>query len=468
MAFPKNNPQHVKRRREEESGDQSSDSESEVREKSGHWAAWLVVEGMDADRPLSALSPFAVQKGFKGITSGLKSIKRLRNGTFLVECQSSSQSKKMLKASILVDRPIKVSPHKGLNNSKGVIRCPDLKGVSEVEIRDELKSQGVVEVRRAMFRKDKELVPTNTIFLTFCTPTLPQSIKVGYLNVRVTLYVPSPLRCFKCQKFGHVRDRCPGEEACGTCAQAAHEGPCQNPACCVNCGAAHASSSRNCPTWKTEEAIQRVKTEKKISFFEARRLVLSSVPTQSYAQAAKKGQSRSVECQTEISCFRDDIPGLKLKVESARTKGTQSVDIQTAIHIRHKSPVPDKNDTSNATQKKTTPDGGGKVVDPCTLPLGQRTNTKTSRKVSPSARSSGGGGKKDPEKGAVVVDNWQPPPPKPPPKPSPKQALTRNPHSRPGGSADRVKKAESKAGNRFSVLEMEEGGCDAEEEMEKG
>jgi hypothetical protein len=184
-------PNKQKRKRDDTSGD--SDSDAEVRGASGFWAAWLVVEGTDADKPLSKLSPFAIQKGFSCITSNLKMIKILRNGTYLVECVSKKQSDQLLKANKLVDRSISVSPHKGLNNTKGVIRCPDLAGVPEAEIKAELKSQGVVEVRRAMFRKGSERVPTNTLFLTFCCPNLPQSIKVGYLNVKITLYVPSPM-----------------------------------------------------------------------------------------------------------------------------------------------------------------------------------------------------------------------------------------------------------------------------------
>ena len=47
-----------------------------------------------------------------------------------------------------VDRLVHVSVHKTLNSSSGVIRCRELSDMSETEIRDELKTQGVVEVHR--------------------------------------------------------------------------------------------------------------------------------------------------------------------------------------------------------------------------------------------------------------------------------------------------------------------------------
>ena len=39
--------------------------------------------------------------------------------------------------------------------------------MSETEIRDELKTQGVVEVHRVTVKKEGKLIPTNTLFLTF-------------------------------------------------------------------------------------------------------------------------------------------------------------------------------------------------------------------------------------------------------------------------------------------------------------
>ena len=57
--------------------------------------------------------------------------------------------------------------HKTLNSSRGVIRCRELSDLSEVEIRDELKTQDVVEVHRVTVKKEGRVIPTNTLFLTF-------------------------------------------------------------------------------------------------------------------------------------------------------------------------------------------------------------------------------------------------------------------------------------------------------------
>ena len=72
----------------------------------------------------------------------------------------------------------------------------------EVEIRDELKDQGVVEVNRETLKKEGKVTPTNTLFMTFGSLDIPKEITVSYLKVKVALFVPNLMRCFNCNKFG--------------------------------------------------------------------------------------------------------------------------------------------------------------------------------------------------------------------------------------------------------------------------
>ena len=90
----------------------------------------------------------------------------------------------LLKTTRFVDRPVRVSIHKALNSSRVVIRCRELSGMTEMEIRTELQEQGVVEVHRVTVKKDTEKVPTNTLFLTFNTPDLPKERKKKHKKTR--------------------------------------------------------------------------------------------------------------------------------------------------------------------------------------------------------------------------------------------------------------------------------------------
>ena len=67
-----------------------------------------------------------------------------------------------------IDRPVRVSIHNTLNSSRGVIRCRNLADMTEVEIRDELKDQGVVGVNRVTVKT------LNTLFLDVRFPGTPE------------------------------------------------------------------------------------------------------------------------------------------------------------------------------------------------------------------------------------------------------------------------------------------------------
>ena len=157
------------------------------------------------------------------------------------------------------------------------------------------------------------MLPTNTIFMTFGSLELPKEITVGYLKVKVALFVPNPMRCFNCNKFGHTSQHCKVAAKCTGCGKDKHEGQCEGPKLCSNCNGPHASSAKDCPVWQKEE-IQRVRVEKRISFPEARQLVEAKMPTvitggKTYAAAAStRRESRSVQCQTSLTWVFSDRP----------------------------------------------------------------------------------------------------------------------------------------------------------------
>ena len=188
-----------KRVRTEVSDSSTSDEESMTNKSSNistdNWPRFLIIEPI-SEGALNSLSPFAVHKALQGLAGEMKSVKRIKSGRLLVECNKQNHSKCLLKSKIMCNIHITVSAHTSLNSSKGVIRSRDLEGVGEDEMLDNLSSQGVSAVKRIHIRRNNELVPTNTFILTFSKPLLPESIKAGYLKIPVVPFIPNPLRCF--------------------------------------------------------------------------------------------------------------------------------------------------------------------------------------------------------------------------------------------------------------------------------
>ena len=170
-----------------------------------------------------------------------------------------------------------------------------------------MSSQGVTAVKRLSARRDGTLKPTNTWVLTFARPTVPPNVVIEYEFVKVEQYLPNPLRCFKCQGYGHHKQSCKRNEICANCGKPAHlqsEEECTDRPSCANCKGSHAAYSRECPHWLREKEIVKIKHTFNIPFPEARKRY-DQVNTHfqlsaSYAAKAAK-QTTTVEVQTDLT-----------------------------------------------------------------------------------------------------------------------------------------------------------------------
>ena len=106
-----------------------------------------------------------------------------------MEYTNKKQTENLLRLKSFHNLKMQVSLHASLNTCKGVVRCPDLKGVSEEEILEEMREQGVIHVRRIKVRRDDALKDTNF---------------------------------HACQVFGHHEHKCHREEICANCGQPKH------------------------------------------------------------------------------------------------------------------------------------------------------------------------------------------------------------------------------------------------------
>ena len=291
---------------------------------------FLIVESTDETRKMSSLSPFVIEKQIESLAGIPKSVKKLKSGNLLIEVEKPQHARNLLKISEFFHIPCKCFPHTSLNTSRGVIRCPDLAGVSDQEIATELKSQHVTAAKRIQIKRDGKTLDTNTIILTFGTSILPRTLQVGYLVTKVEVYIPNPLQCFSCFKFGHGSKVCRAEDVCPKCAGNAHqhnEEDCTYPLKCINCGEQHSARSKQCKQWKLEKEVLQVKYSQNIAFPEARKIVNSrhAAPTTSYASITKSG-NKSVElkdAQTQTPTVDSTITTTQKTPEQGNNTKTQ-------------------------------------------------------------------------------------------------------------------------------------------------
>ena len=323
-------------------------------------------------RKLSSLSPFQRKDGCDRFGKILR-CDRLRDGSIEVEFASAADASKAVKATSFtfsvregghkrdVSIPISVTPHKTKNTTKGIVNCFDLKDVENEDIVDGLAFYGVVEARRILSRRGGVSVPTNNIVLTFSGTELPSHITVGYVRVKVRTFIPNPMRCFRCQRFGHTRTSCRGKPTCSKCSSTDHiDDECGSHTLkCVNCGddqTPHASYDRSCPAYAREKEINTIKATKNISFREARDLYNETHPKTSYAQKARVTQPVSATSLQQMTAAQliDLLKSFGLSVVSA---GSTFAAVPNMV-------APPSSETVSLAPPSSNPEGGEAPVGP--------------------------------------------------------------------------------------------------------
>ncbi|XP_068214530.1 uncharacterized protein [Palaemon carinicauda] len=102
-------------------------------------------------------------------------------------------------------------------------------------------------IDKAVRCMSKNYVPVRRLKATFIGP-LPSSLDLGVLGTfPIEEYMPEPLRCYRCQRYGHHKEECKGPITCGVCSQrhstemciqAHKDGKETNPKC-PNCSRPH-------------------------------------------------------------------------------------------------------------------------------------------------------------------------------------------------------------------------------------
>ncbi|XP_021342791.1 uncharacterized protein LOC110443114 [Mizuhopecten yessoensis] len=310
-------------------------------------------------------------KGIKGIAGDVKSVKPLGSGDLLIEVFHKQQAINLLGTTSFGSISVIVKAHPSLNSSKGVIRCLALRNDADAAILEYFHEEEipVSEVRRILSKKNNKLVPTDTFVLTFATPSLPSAVVIGYQRCNVSVYIPNPLRCRNCQKYGHHEKRCRRKTVCQYCGREGYEDQSDCDIAnlrCVNCEGKHAASSQDCPAWNHEREILQVKFTRNVSFPEARRIVESTdVAAPSYAQVTKVRspvdsvavKDASVQVSADIPAWGSQVPDMSgqdnLKILTGDPSRFTSIRKPTKNNKQSKAASPSKPASSSKPRSRS-------------------------------------------------------------------------------------------------------------------
>lgn len=228
----------------------------------------LQKEGTNFDDWSPSLLTVALQKEF-----GEVSARKIRSG-LIVMCKTEEQQKQAIKVNKLNGHKVLCSVAYDKKLVRGVISGVPL-SESVDAVKKSVKNAKVKEARRLKTKREGALTDSLSILLTFDEPLLPSRVYIGFMSYEVRLYIPPPLRCFKCQRYGHVAAVCKGKQRCSKCSGEHEYGQCTEDAKlkCCNCGGEHSSAYRGCEVSKRMQEVQRVKVTRGVSYAEAARAV---------------------------------------------------------------------------------------------------------------------------------------------------------------------------------------------------
>lgn len=279
---------------------------------------YVVIKSEQCDA-IKKLSPFVIQKSVESISTLTDKTSRMKDGSLLILTKSKQVAVKFLALKTFAGLNVTVSEHSSLNYVKGIIFCNDIVHMDESEILNELKNQFVTSVYRLKKVINHEFVPTPGLILTFDLHKIPDEIKIGYLSVRVRLYIPNPLKCYNCFAFGHKKAKCQEKHpVCGICSTVGVHSPCGSPHC-LNCKGNHTNFDKNCPVFQEEKNITKIQTIDRLSYGAAKRIYTAEYKntSQTYADATKNSYSN------HQSSYLEEINQLKLLIEETNRSANQ-------------------------------------------------------------------------------------------------------------------------------------------------
>lgn len=264
---------------------------------------YLIIHRVDEHKTMRDFSPILLETVIKNVTyNGTTESKFLRSGDILIKTQNVKQAKNLIKLTGIFNATIEVTEHKTKNSCKGVISAYELKNEDSETLLNYLNTQNVIEVKMHQKTINGQTFNTGLVFITFGTNTLPEYLTVGLLRVRVRPYIPTPMRCFSCHKYGHTSKNCTTKDnpKCYNCNQDKHihnkEDKCTNQAVCVNCNeTGHNSYNRNCSEYKRQIDIQTIKVTQNVSLAEA--VKRSNLKRSTYAQVTSTQIETTCKCQ---------------------------------------------------------------------------------------------------------------------------------------------------------------------------
>lgn len=247
---------------------------------------------------MKKINPFLLTKVLAEKIGDIMYAKILSDGNLMIRCKDEVQAGQAIQVKEIGKLKVVSSGRVGARNgggSKGVISgVPVI--VKMKDLRENLKGGKLVNAQRLQTTKEGVKKDSESVLLEFEGENMPTKVFLGYMSYPVRVYVTKPMRCFKCQRFGHTAKNCKEERRCARCGGDHEYGECGigvKPKCC-SCGGAHSVAYGGCEVMRRETNVQKVRAERGISYAEAVRVTSNASSEQGTRVAQVQGSQQNL------------------------------------------------------------------------------------------------------------------------------------------------------------------------------
>ncbi|CAF3428395.1 unnamed protein product [Rotaria socialis] len=175
---------------------------------------------------------------------------------------------------------VKCSLPLNLQIKSGILFDVDTEYTAE-EIKSEIVSGNpdiqVSKVDRFLSKVNNTAIPTKTVRIDF-QDNLPNHVYMFYRRYKVVQFVPKPVRCFRCQLFGHMHLQCKlksQQQRCAKCGLDHKEADCTPEVVlfCSNCRGNHPTYSKDCPAFIEAKLVSKISVRHSIRYSDAVKIV---------------------------------------------------------------------------------------------------------------------------------------------------------------------------------------------------
>ena len=192
-------------------------------------------------------------------------------------CKNEKERRTVNALNSLAGNDVTMTPPRSLTRPPAFVRGI-IFGISEEYSEEDIAYEtGASKVQRIHKLIAGKKIPTAQMIL-FYPDYLPDIVYCGFKRCRVREYIPEPIRCYNCQRFGHkaavchskksICSKCAGNHEVKECPTITSETENDTPRC-ANCDGAHPTSYGGCPAYKRAKEIVKIQTTEKLSYAQA-------------------------------------------------------------------------------------------------------------------------------------------------------------------------------------------------------